>query len=444
MVSIGSRRLLGLVIGHKAIVIAELSAGKPSRVVRHDRYEWPAELSLDKPQELGKALGEYLRSQRYAVKQVVVGLPGRWTLLKARTLPPAAASAVPAMLRLAVEREYHSSAREWAFDFITQLGQEQGHHVLLGAAPRSRMDQVNQMLQAAGLSPVAIVPTTLTCFSQINESAVLMASEDGLELAVRSGSRVVAVDRLVASLNQPEALGVEIRRVLAMHQVAESTLKVHDGRPAPQTEADWNKQLGMNVTLLPAWAGQGNAAGQIASAWAASKSQVLDFMHSRLVESGKRKFTRVHLLGALAILAILLLTGFSAVDWYTRWSDVKTMRAELASMQSQLTAAKFNVDRLRLARGWYDARPHLLDAMRAITLAFPTNGQVWVTNLAMRDDMTITLTGKAQDERAAIDLMERMRALPAFADVKLQSIRQADRNSRTVTFSITILYTGKD
>jgi|GEM_PF-4195950 len=451
MVSIGSRRMLGLVVGQKAILIAELAPGKPSRVVRQDRFEWPAELSLDKPAELGKLLEDFLRRNRYTARHVVVGLPSRWTLAKARSLPPANASAIPALLRLAVEREYHANAKEWAFDYLTlPAGQDQSTHVLLGAAPRQRLDQIEKLLQAAKLTPVAMVPSSLTAVTQmaaksINDSAaILMTGEEGSELVVRSAGRWVSVERLVAGVHQPEAMAMEIRRALAMHQISDENLLIHDSRPSPDDAAKWQSILKLPVTLLPLWGGTGSQAGLIASAWSSDKAAVLDFQHSRLSETTNRRFTRLHMLGALAILAVVVLVGYSTIDWYIRWNEVQSMKAELASMQNRLTTARENVDRLRLARGWYDARPRMLDAMRAITLTFPTNGQVWGTNLTVRDDMTITLTGKAQDERAVVDLMERMRSLPAFSEIKLQELRATDRNSRNVNFSMLFLYTGKD
>jgi len=66
------------------------------------------------------------------------------------------------------------------------------------------------------------------------------------------------------------------------------------------------------------------------------------------------------------------------------------------------------------------------------------------SSLAVRDDLSGTLAGKATGERNVLELLDRLRASKRFIDVKLLYLRQADRSSRTVAFALTFTYTGKE
>lgn len=445
MLQLGSKRWLWLVVEPGAMAIAELAAVHPKAVLRQERFVLPADWSWEKPVEAGRQLAAFLKQKGFKHRQVVVGLPSRWLLAKPRLLPPASAGALPAMLQLMVEREYHAAAREWVFDYLAEQS-SQNTAVLLAAAPNAKVNQLSSVLKAAGLTPAVMTPALLSMLPALlpaDANALLHAGPDGLELVLRRQGRVLAMERLVAGAEADQSLKQEVNRLLAMHGVDGDPLYVHDVRETAWSENQWQTRMGRPVQLLPAWNKANSSAGLLASSWNSSALR-LDFLHSRMAARPPKRITRVRALAAGAILAVLVFIGYSAVDWISQWNDVQRMEQELAGMKSQLEVARADVDRLRLARGWYDARPALLDAMRAVTLAFPADGQVWTTNLTLRDDLTATLTCKAANQQAAIRLLETLRNLPAFDDVKLRYSMQAQRTGETVSFALNFVYTGKE
>lgn len=447
MLQMGSRRWLSIVVEPAGLALAEYQAGK-GRVdsPRTARFVLPSDWSWEKPAEAGRQLADFLKQQRFHNRHVVVGLPGRWVLAKSRLLPPAAPAALPAMLQLMVEREYHTASKEWVFDYLHEQT-PQNTSVLLAAAPSAKIQQLTAVLTAAGLTPVAMTPALLSVLPALlpsEQNVLLHAGVDGLELILRKQGRVLAAQRLVASAEADQSLKQDVDRLLAMHAMEAELLCVHDVRETPWSEAQWQARLGRPVRLVPVWNQLGSPAALLAKTWKHADAGQFDFMHSRMAARQGQRITRVHVLAACAVLAVLVFMGYSAFDWFDQWRDVQRLQRELAALQPQLEVARGDVDRLRLARGWYDARPALLDALRAVTLAFPTDGQVWTTNLTLRDDLTATLTCKAVDQQAAIRLLETLRNLPAFDDVQLRYSMQAQRTSGTVSFALNFVYTGKE
>lgn len=447
------RKILGMMIEPQAVEVAEVIVGKSLRVVRSDRFEFPAGTSFDTPDDLGKKLGQFLHANRYAAKKVVIGLPGRWTLLKAKSLPPCNTAAAAAMLRLAIERDYHDTAREWSFDFLMQSSDSQGVNVLLAAAPRSKILQIVNVIEAAGLTALAAVPAQLTLAgaqTRQGDAAAIYLSDQSNEVAIWKTGRLIAVDRLVAPLDSPERFANELSRALAVHEVKPEAIELYDQSSGNnQAAADaWQRELSLPVRVIESTVNNADAkesaAAALARLWYQQPALLIDFLHSRVQAAAASRFKRLHVLGACAVLAILLGTGYLSLDWYMQWRSVNDLQGQLAAMKTRLVIAHADVDRLSHARGWYDNRPSMLNGIRALTLAFPNTGQVWTTSLIMRDDLTGTLAAKAEDEKAAIKLIETLRATAGFTEVKMLYLRKADRTTRTVSFALNFSYTGKD
>ena len=141
-------------------------------------------------------------------------------------------------------------------------------------------------------------------------------------------------------------------------------------------------------------------------------------------------------IGAVVLVAI----SFFVWDWYSAQRDVADLAAQLKVVQPRFDAAKASVDRTVLARGWYDRRPKFLDGLREVTLAFPAEGRIWASSIAVGEDMHITLLGKATDHAAVTDLMDRLSKNPKFADVKSLYSREVGGGTTDVSFAISLTF----
>ena len=152
-------KVLGLAIGDRSILVAEVSASGGDPEVKHAaEFPLPEGVSLDQPDVLGKALGQFLKQQRMHVGQAVVGLPAKWVLVKAKEVPPADPEAAAGLLRLQAEREFSPELKDLVYDFAGQPSASETRSVLLMATPRKYLTHIETMAEAARITVKAVTP----------------------------------------------------------------------------------------------------------------------------------------------------------------------------------------------------------------------------------------------------------------------------------------------
>lgn len=468
MIGVKTKRVLGVAVSERAIHVAELSSTREgARLVRCASFELPKGATWENTNAIGPAFKTFLQESKFEAKTAVVGLSGRWVLVKQMAVPPATAQAAAGILRLAAEREYHADAREWALDYLGEPSSSEKSTVLLAATPRQRMARVLETLAAAELRVSCVTMTTLALAntkpaSDAPGGAVLSLASDGVELAVRAGGRVVAVER-VPTTSGP-TMDTEIRRVLAStgHNPDAGKSMITAWDQTGLSRADVNRlgeRVGMAVRINPDSHELGilngtpgsngftpATAGAVALAMlGVSEARSIDFLSTRMTPAPPSRWTTPRKLAAIAAALVALLLLFVVADWYSASSEVSDLQAQKNALRESHAIAETNVSKFDLVRGWYDNRPHTLDCLRAVTLAFPTNGQVWASSITVREDMSVVLACKAQSEGDVTDLLNRfegLRKAGTVRDVKLV-MKQMDRNSRVVTFAVTFSFNVK-
>jgi hypothetical protein len=73
-------------------------------------------------------------------------------------------------------------------------------------------------------------------------------------------------------------------------------------------------------------------------------------------------------------------------------------------------------------------------------MAFPED-RIWATRLEVREDLTVSLTGKAAGKETVLVLVDRLNASPSMK-AEAQYIRQAGQNTQDVSFVINIREQG--
>src|SRR4051812_15825964 len=120
MVNVGSSSLLGLAVGERSIVCAQLANRAGRRVVRRlATFDLPPGATLEQPDAAGQALASFLRQHGFSATRAVVGVPARWLIATERDVPPADEEATRAMLRLQAERmSGGGDGGELLFDYV--------------------------------------------------------------------------------------------------------------------------------------------------------------------------------------------------------------------------------------------------------------------------------------------------------------------------------------
>lgn len=199
----------------------------------------------------------------------------------------------------------------------------------------------------------------------------------------------------------------------------------------------------LDVSPAPATEGPATALAQAAAlACGASRPTAIDFLHSRLAPKKRPRLGRRTVWAAAAAAAVLAAGAYLYLDWRSMRQEVLRLRGQMASSAPAAERAGELVDRIAFAGGWYDRRPPMLDCLLEITRAFPQEGRVWATSVAVREDMQVLLTGKSVNEAAAMDVLDRLKSSPRLVNVKPLYIRQAGGTAREVSFAASMNLRG--
>src|SRR5437773_8153302 len=149
---------LGVAVSDHSIACAEVSVtGTDRRAVRRTAvFVFPPEASLNQPDAAGQALATFLRQKRFTATRAVVGVPARWLIAVEKEVPPASEEQTRATLRLQAERLAVAEHGEIVFDFAGKANPIGPAKVLLVGMLRQRMEKVEQLMDAAGMSVLAV------------------------------------------------------------------------------------------------------------------------------------------------------------------------------------------------------------------------------------------------------------------------------------------------
>jgi hypothetical protein len=470
------RKMLGLAVTERSITAVEVAVVHGRRHVLHAaEFPMPGGDAPQDPALLGKELRRFLRRNHFSASRAVVGIGTRWLVAKEQSLPPTAADLMAGVLSLAAEREFASDPKDLACDYSGPVDSSEGQSVLLVAAPRRSVDHLLATARAAGLTVAAVTSSTMALASATGGPAsarrlVLYLSPTATELSVSSGGGCRMVRRLATSLpaataarpcpeeDRLDGLADELRQVITLLPGAKTPPQGPDlliwnasGLPAAAL-GRLGERLSLAVRLCEypadlgisdgpaAPAGEFVTAAALALAGLDSRTLAVDLVHSRL-NPRKRFALRRKFAWAVGLAAAVLLAGIALlVDLRWEGQEVQDLKDRLDSMKDGLAAAKDIVDKAAFARGWYDRRPTHLDCLRELTLAFPEAGRSWTTSLAIGEDMRVLLSGKATDEGAALEVMDRLKASPRFSDVKPLYIREVGGGAHEVSFAISLQF----
>ena len=296
------------------------------------------------------------------------------------------------------------------------------------AAARAAGFKVRAATSSSAVLALA-APSTADCVT-------VLAAPDGVEAVRVSGGKVTALRHVPL----PEG-GDPASALAGAVRLAVGSL----GAGQPQTALLWNDS-GLGDGALAAACGdlgieaapesELSPAAALAAAGLDAAALPFDFLHSRLAVRDGRPYGRTAAWAAFLLLVLLVAGGTTIADRRARTGEIEAMRARLSEMAPSVAAARSVVDSVTLARGWYDRRPAFLDCLVALTAAFPDDGRVWATSLALREDQRGVLSGKATGKQLVLDLLDALRQSGGFAEVRLLYVRETRGAAGEDTFAI--------
>lgn len=470
---VGTRHLLGLALDDCGVVATELCirGGRPE-IRRTGELSWDREFSSETVVELGHRLRQFLREQGFTAKKAVVGLAAKWILAKEVEAPPATPEVLAGMLSIQAERAFSLNAEELVFDYCGKTSTTQKSQVLLLAARRQIVDQVKELVAAAGIQVQSITVSAFACGSRTSENG--SACRYGLytrptycEFWAQTNGSPQFIKHIPLGVNGDPCgyaglLTTAIQRQILLssrQDQAPHHVAAFDACGLPgETLARLNERLGPNQIsvrdgrsgLLAAGvripsgveANQGVVAAAVALTGVGPERPVVDFLNPRIGEEKKADHKRFFI-GAAGVLAVCLIgLGLWLLDWQNDRRDIAAYKQQLADMEKDLAVAKDVVARLTYASSWGATDPRFLCCLREITQAFPEEGVVWATSLALNESGVGSVVGKLTNESSFYEVFDKIDRNPAFTNTKLIHIRDVGQNSREKEFAISFTFKG--
>ncbi len=415
------------------------------------RFDFPAGVSWQTPVELGRAFAAFLGEHGVEARAIgAVALPADWLALRATMLPPTDDSRLlPGLIEFAADDLFAERLDELALTFqVAEVSkaeapaagasaQESGTGVPGGAGAsifachRSRLDELQAMLTAAGINARFIVPLAAAVAQGLklpSESLLLLQCGDIAELAVIEAGRVTWLSSLDLPAGQPEKWATALAR-LAMSLPTNGHRRLL-ALTDPAVARVAAQALHVELVAPVAQDGQAASARDSDEALATIAAQVfraraagLNFLTRRGPRS-TRDWRLIVKRSALAALLVLALLGWFAYDWVNVRHQAAASQAQLDEMAhdaAMLTQIKAFTD---ATDPWSAARPDHLQALMALTSQFPEDGVIWLSSCEMEEGGRITLLGKARSRTAVLTLLANLESSGQFDHIAPSYVRQ--------------------
>lgn len=469
------KKVLGLAWGERSILAAEVAAAQQrpelARVAEFVFPEGPAPA----PEELGKALGQFLRDNQFSVSAAVIGIPAKWLVVRSKEVPPSDTATVIEMLRLSAEAEFSTELKDLVYDFSGDLDGK-SKSVMLVATPKKQLDTIQAVCEAARLHAVVITASAValgdaTEQAMSKNAVVLAVSSTGGEITAQTGSRPSAVKHVRAPAPQPPFLS-EIRRALSTMPSTGPGREIVLWDGAGLDSASLGSSLGVSVRngelpLLGVDTGPASVNGE-GSKYAAAVSLALagigtvessiDFLHSRLAPPKQSKVPRWVMFAGGGAVLLLGLIIYACTDLQSHRQLLLDKQSSYDARKDEIAAANAFSQKVSFARGWHGGNPRYLACLRDLTNAIPQDNQTYATSLVLKevavkqngaaavkpgaaeaDSLTGQLYGKTSDQQRVQLLLDQMKRVRTFTDVKLGGSNISGRNGE-VSFSVTFNY----
>ncbi len=466
-----SGKILGLAIGQKNILLAEVGGKANAWSVLHvAEFTFPEGLTLEKPVELGQALRNFLKTQKFSTRDAVMGLPAKRLITRRKEVPPAPAAAAASTLRLQAESEFSTEADTLTMDFAGETSSSEPTSVLIVAATRECIAQCETLAKTAGLKLHAVTSTGTAlgrATSRVpgGNGVVVNLAPGGSELIVQHGDSATQIRHLNMGDNPTSdtvgLLAGEIRRSVAAlpRNGSPLTLAIWDSGNEMGSGSTRNlleERLSMPIAtpeLHAIVSGKADASNQYAPAVAIALTSLeadrlpVDFLDSRLAPPPPPSNSRRLAWGVSFGVLVLLVIGSCWYNLNSKQATLDAAHAWLGKNSADIKAAKTEKQRFDTARDFNSGQPRMVACLRDITTVFPDENSIYATGVTLTPQADGTfkgqLAGKAAREQDILGLRDRMTTSnKGFVNVSNPDTRRETNRGigDDFTFSISFIY----
>ncbi len=450
--------VLGLVLADGQLRACHVARGKGvTEVVKATS----AALSLDvlhpEPELVGREIKNHLDAAGIRERNCVVALPASWVMSQHTKVPELAAEDADSFLQIEAEKGFpcdpsqlqiaRSFQRSGQSAYVTQL-----------AVRKEQIDQLLNVLKAAGLKPVsftlglAALPGVV---GQAGQGSITVAIDPkGATMLISAGGGIAALRTSEAAIDSEAGEnvvnGAAVARELRItYEQVPDDLRGELKQLSLRGDETMSRQLAEKLTewagiegLTISRTGLGDRpiieqiAESVARGAVDGDGHDLEFLPPRpsrwALMMARYNSKRLATAGfALAGVAVLVL-GLFAWQEYERWS----LRNQWEAMAVEVRALDTVGDRIREFRPWYDESFRNLTILNRITECFPDTGSVTARSVEIRgaNVLTVNIAGTARDNPSLLRTLEALRKIKEVKAVKVEQIRGKTPAQFTFTF----------
>ncbi len=423
------KKVVGLAIGERSLLAAEVVAGDRPEVRQVAELVYPEGISTDQPEELGKLLLQLMKENSFTAQNAVVGLPARWLLVSSKEVPVTDAATRASMLRLQAEAEFSTELKDLVYDYTDNDGAGSAASVLIVATPRKYIDAVTTLCQAAKLSLAAVMPSAVALGEATSQQAadntlVLAVTAGGAELTQQKGTLPSAIRHLRGPNPQPPFVS-ELRRLVSTLSGSgpDRELVLWDGSGIDA--GSLGQQLGFRVrngdlpvlgvrTTSTTTNGSGRkyaSAVSLALTGVGAVSPTIDFLHSRLAVKKEHLIPPWAYPVAIVVLAVIGLSVWAYHSMQAKQNELATYNQWLDDNKVKTANAEDFVNMVGYAQAWFPDSPRYDACLRDLTTIMPADGETYVTEVQLTEMPARPLAASAKDKGPKIDAKTQARML---------------------------------
>lgn len=437
-----------------------------------NRHKWKIEKYgkriIEEESDTAQEIEELFQSEGISTKRIVASISSRDAMVKIISIPPINqrnTKKIDQMMQFEVERLLPMNGNEIVFDYQILRKSKDETLVLLAAARRDRLENYLDFLSEAGISPSAVVPSTLMFYNTLMIS-FLELIEEGVIVAVsiqRDTMDIVAIENRMLKLassfsprniNQTRSFESEIKNTVSSHiqkEIKRLILMTKEDELPSYIKMDTLKRA-LSCESCELIKADLEPATGLAMGYADIKETIGINLIKQLIKE-KRKQQRLQakqralrLAPAFALL-VFLLFSLTLRQWITSAQDklvfYKSAQKARQSNKKEVVRLKKTVDKLQNqenAVSWAEPKyPPLSYRLHHIALA--TSKEIWLSEIEMPEESpkkrksdvipimsTLYLSGYSPSQQNIDDFKKRLSKQDAFYTVK-QEITEESRYS---------------
>ena len=137
---------------------------------------------------------------------------------------------------------------------------------------------------------------------------------------------------------------------------------------------------------------------------------------------------------------VLLLGGTLVGLGLRQQRQLNRLQASWHAMEPRTQTVREILAQAKARAPWLSDEPLSLDILRAVTLAFPEHGTIWTTRVQTKGRTEVTVSGKALNREAWLQVLEALRQSPGVRDLRVSQLREASDGKAPMSFALSFTW----